>query len=194
MRQWAAQTVLRLTRRWWVRRFAAFGANSSVAMRSADIPYPERVHIGSHVSIGPRCFVYAASNSKVVFGDGTIVGPLCRFISGNHNYDGPGLQAIPYDNIVNVADIVIGEGVWIAECVHVLAGVTVGEGAVVAAGAVVTKDVPACAVVGGNPARILKYRDEARFQELRREGRYNRAAALPSKQFVPSGNQPSSDV
>ena len=54
----------------------------------------------------------------------------------------------------------IGKGVWIGANATVLAGVTIGDHAVVAAGAVVTKDVPARAIVGGVPARFIKYIDE----------------------------------
>lgn len=52
----------------------------------------------------------------------------------------------------------IGNDVWIGNNVTILTGVDIGDGAVIAAGAVVTKDVPPFAVVGGIPARILKYR------------------------------------
>lgn len=54
----------------------------------------------------------------------------------------------------------IGNDVWIGENAIILDGVSVGDGAIVAAGAVVTKDVPNYAVVGGVPARIIKYRFE----------------------------------
>lgn len=52
----------------------------------------------------------------------------------------------------------IGNDVWIANDVNILSGVKIGNGAVVAAGAVVTADVPDYAVVGGIPARVLKFR------------------------------------
>jgi len=52
----------------------------------------------------------------------------------------------------------IGNDVWIGHAAHIVAGVTIGDGAIVAAGAVVSKDVPAYAVVAGNPAVIKKYR------------------------------------
>ena len=55
-------------------------------------------------------------------------------------------------------DIIVESDVWIGYGAIILSGTHIGQGAVIAAGAVVTKDVPPYAVVGGNPARVLKYR------------------------------------
>lgn len=54
--------------------------------------------------------------------------------------------------------IIIGNDVWIGEAAIIMSGVTVGDGAIIAAGAVVTKDVPPYAIVGGVPAKIIRYR------------------------------------
>lgn len=64
-------------------------------------------------------------------------------------------------------DVSIGHDVWLGSGVTILSGVTVGHGAVVAAQAVVTKDVPPYAIVGGNPAKVIRYRfDEATVAAL----------------------------
>ena len=52
--------------------------------------------------------------------------------------------------------VIIGNNVWIGDKATILGGVTIGDGAVIAANSVVTKDVPAYSVVGGNPARVIK--------------------------------------
>ncbi|WP_210487554.1 CatB-related O-acetyltransferase [Microvirga antarctica] len=64
-------------------------------------------------------------------------------------------------------DVTIGNDVWLGSGATILSGVTVGHGAVVAAHALVTKDVPPYAIVGGNPAKLIRYRfDEATIAAL----------------------------
>ena len=76
----------------------------------------------------------------------------------NNRYDGMIITGAPVENLEfeEYKPIFIGNDVWIGSRVIVMDGVTIGNGAVVASGAVVTKDVPAGALVGGNPAKIIK--------------------------------------
>jgi serine acetyltransferase len=88
---------------------------------------------------------------------------------------------LPYDHIYTVKDVVIGENVWIGADVSIMPGVTIGEGAVVAACSCVTKDVPPMAVVGGNPMRIIKYRDAENYNRLKAEGQIYMALKAQGK-------------
>lgn len=67
-------------------------------------------------------------------------------------------QEYKYADAGNKFSVIIGNDVWLGTAAKIMEGVTVGDGAVVAAGAVVTKDVPPYAIVGGIPAKVIKYR------------------------------------
>lgn len=78
---------------------------------------------------------------------------------------------IPYDHRYIEKAVVIGDYCWIGARSSIMPGVTIGKGVVVAACSVVTKDVPDYAVVGGNPAKILKFRDKNIFEKLLKENK-----------------------
>ena len=89
-------------------------------------------------------------------------------LSTNHNYEG---SKIPYDEAYIKKSVIIEDYVWFGIGVKILPGVTVGEGAIVGMGSVVTRDVPPCAIVGGNPAKVIKYRDKQKYERLKKEGK-----------------------
>jgi acetyltransferase-like isoleucine patch superfamily enzyme len=91
-------------------------------------------------------------------------------ICEDHNYDSN--EAIPYDKVRIMKPIKIGDFVWVGHGALILGGVTIGEGAIVGAGSVVTRDVPPFAIVGGNPARVIKSRDSEKFLDLKRQGKF----------------------
>ena len=107
---------------------------------------------------------------RVTFGDNFHSGENCRIITSNHNYDCG--RAIPYDETNIEKEVVFGDNVWLGDSVIVVGNVTVGEGAIIGAGSVVSKDIPPLAVVGGNPARVLKYRDHDHYWKLKAERRF----------------------
>ena len=66
----------------------------------------------------------------------------------------------------------LGKNVWLGTDCIILSGVRIDDGAIVAAGSVVTKSVPECAIVGGNPAKIIGWRDKSEYQRLEQSGSY----------------------
>lgn len=83
-----------------------------------------------------------------------------------HSFPGQeGAFPVPYDDAA--APITVGHDVWIGHRAIIMGGVTIGNGAVIAANAVVTRDVPPYAIVGGIPAKVIRYRfDEATIRAI----------------------------
>lgn len=95
----------------------------------------------------------------------SIAGNVKFFLDGEHCVDTVSTFPFKYyytesDEVDNVTkgSIVVGDDVWIGHSSTILSGVTIGQGAVIAAGALVCKDVPPYAIVGGVPAKVIKYR------------------------------------
>ena len=117
--------------------------------------FPSCTELGDFSGIGVR----ARLSGKVIIGNDVMMAPDVCIYARNHAYD---RLDIPMDRqgIAPERPVVIGDDVWIGTRVIILPGVKVGTGAVIGAGAVVTKDVPDYAVVGGNPAYVIKMRKE----------------------------------
>ena len=100
--------------------------------------------------------------SNLVIGDFcSIATNVLIFLGGNHKSQRVSTWVYVEDDIPAIesnGDVVIGNDVWIGFGATIMSGVNIGDGAVVAANALVVKDVPPYAVVGGNPAKIIKYR------------------------------------
>ena len=104
-------------------------------------------------------------------------------MGGNQLHRPDWISTFPFDtrSFLPAGDTVIGDGCWIGSRAMIMQGVTLGEGAVVATGAVVTKDVPPYAIVGGVPAKVIKYRfSEQEIEKLLSLKLYN----IDEKQFL----------
>ncbi|WCG37228.1 acyltransferase [Aerococcus urinaeequi] len=129
--------------------------------------FTRQTHIGNNTHFNGMT---VSGGGKVTIGNNFHSGKYCQIISQNHNYEG---TALPYDNSYITKDVTINDNVWVGNNVIILGGVTIGEGAIVQAGAVVVKDIPDCALVGGNPAKVFKYRNITHYENLKEKGNFN---------------------
>ena len=107
------------------------------------------VIIGQFCSLAHDVEIITGGNHRA---DWVTTYPFGRLNTDVFPFDDNGAQPL------TKGDVVIQDDVWIGHKAMIMSGVTVGFGAVVAAGALVVKDVPPYAIVGGNPAVVLKYR------------------------------------
>lgn len=107
---------------------------------------------------------YIECNGGVEIGSYFHPGRNLTILSSNHNYEGASM--LPYDKEDILCPVKVGNYVWCGLNVTILAGVTIGDGAILAAGSVITKDVPPLALVGGVPAKVIKYRDKVHYDDL----------------------------
>ncbi|KKJ78523.1 hypothetical protein WH95_03460 [Kiloniella litopenaei] len=139
---------------------------------------PNSVSVGRHTyGINKNMIAGASDDTPVVVGDFCSIGPDVSFLV---KVDHPTnlVSTYPFktkifepgkENLdaVTKGGIIIGNDVWIGARALILSGVTIGDGAIVGAGAVVSKDVPAYAIVVGNPSKVIKYRfSEEQIKEL----------------------------
>lgn len=112
-----------------------------------------------------------SGRGRVEIGSNFHSGTECMIITSFHNYDGG--DAIPYDNSYIDKDVTIEDNVWLGSRVIILGGVKIGEGAIIQAGSVVVNDIPSCAIAGGHPAKVFKYRDIEHYHDLKAAGKFN---------------------
>lgn len=135
-------------------RFLSRYPNYTIGDGSYGIPKVFDWHEGTSLHIGSFCSI--ADNVRI-------------YLGGNHIPDW--VSTYPFPAYIEEAshitttesskgDVIIGSDVWIAANAVILSGVTIGHGAIIANSAIVTKDVEPYSIVGGNPARLIKYRFE----------------------------------
>lgn len=128
-------------------------------------PIPlDKISIGKN-TYGNIDVLFSDKDTKLIIGNYCSIANGVKFLpSTDHAMDR--ISTYPFKAMLltgelealSRGDIVVGDDVWIGYGATILSGVHIGQGAVIAAGAVVNKDVPPYAIVGGVPAKIIKYR------------------------------------
>lgn len=113
---------------------------------------PAKIRLGANCAINDG--VYLLGRAGIIIGNDVVLSARCMLLDGGLQPSGFG--ATETRSYIDLP-IVIEDGVWVGAGAIILAGVTVGTRSIVGAGSIVTKDVPARAVVAGNPARIIKF-------------------------------------
>lgn len=112
-------------------------------------------------------YLFPGCRERLVIGKFVQIARGCYFITSSANHPMQGFTTYPFRIFkpetfgykdLPVRDTVIGHDVWIGHDAAIMPGVTIGHGAIVAAASVVARDVPPYAVVGGNPARLIRMR------------------------------------
>jgi acetyltransferase-like isoleucine patch superfamily enzyme len=164
---------------WWTMQGMKIGKRTSFS--SLQVSWPHQVRIGEDcriehqvyfhfdgiykpgpsILIGDGCFVgYGCEfniTNRIEIGDHCLIASGCTFVDHNHGTaagDLIGSQPCPSSPILLERDV------WVGANSVILAGVTIGQGAVIGAGSVVTRAIPANAIVAGVPAEIIRFRDQ----------------------------------
>ncbi len=151
---------------WYCQQFAECGANFHL-YGPCVITGAHNMRVGENVHINRGAILRAEGGLSI--GNNVHIARNLTIYTINHNYQG---RAIPYDETSIPEPVTIGDNVWIGINVTIVPGVTIGEGAIIGAGTVVARDVPPLAIIGGQPWRLLGYRDEAHYQRLTQMGAF----------------------
>lgn len=149
----------------WKRNMKYCGKNVYIRPMSSDIKGIWNLSIGDNTSIPKGSTIYCTI-APLTIGSKVIFGPKPTIITGDHRADIIGKYIIdikdddkningynPYD-----CPIIIEDDVWCGANITILKGVKIGRGSIIAAGAIVTKSCPPYSIIGGIPAKIIKYR------------------------------------
>lgn len=140
-----------------------------------------QLKLGSFCSIAPNVTVYLGGNHRVDWVTTFPFGHIFQDSLGGENIVGH-----PSSN----GDVVVGNDVWIGSGATLMSGVSIGNGAVIAANAHVVSDVEPYAIVGGNPAKHLKFRFDKEIRNLLLELRWWDLDEATIREIAPEISQP----
>jgi len=141
-------------------QFASCGKHVYFYPTKSELYY-KTIEIGDNVYIGPGA-MFLAKDSSIKIGNKVLFGPNVSIIGGNHSTHIIGKMMADYKlsdkDASDDLPVIISEDVWVGSGAIILNGVHIGRGAIIAAGAVVTKNVSPYSIVGGVPAKLIKFR------------------------------------
>lgn len=127
--------------------------------QKARFGWGDGIEIGDNSGIGTNAQISNVANAgEVIIGNDVMMGPDVLILVRIHNHSDSDIPMNRQGEIIK--KVVINDDVWIGARVIILPGVSVGKGSIIGAGSVVTKDVPPYSIVGGVPAKIIKWRKE----------------------------------
>jgi virginiamycin A acetyltransferase len=142
-------------------------ASSATPFETINNPIFDQYKIGRYTYGCPEISDHSDGGTLEIGNFCSIAANVTIMLGGNHRTDW--ITTFPFSVLLDEfkaipghpqskGDVIIGNDVWIGQGALILSGVTVGDGAVIAANAVVTKSVPPYAIVGGNPAKLIRFR------------------------------------
>lgn len=132
------------------------------------INHPKNLKIGKGTVLNGDLYINAFGNVSI--------GKFCHIGKGltifSHNHNWRSTEYIPYDHQNILKPVEIGDAVWIGTNVTISPGVKINDGAIISSGAVVFGIVEKCAIMRGNPAQVIGYRDIEVFDKLKKEEKF----------------------
>jgi len=160
-----SNVLLNYSIQWIGKNCIVLGNNVSIGSHGAitawkayhnQVFMPE-ISIEDECNIGEYCHISCIS--KIQIGRGVLAGRWLTIVDNFHGHvNSEDLSNYPGDRMLtSKGDVIIQDGVWIGDKVTILPGVTIGSNCIIGANSVVTKSFPANSVIGGNPARLIKF-------------------------------------
>jgi maltose O-acetyltransferase len=142
-------------RRFICRRIFKYAGKKINIEKGAYFGDGSEIEIGDYSGIGINC----QTCGPIKIGNDVMMGSDVIILTEKHNFERVDIP-IRQQGFYPRKPVVIDDDVWIGTRVIILPGIRIGKGAIIGAGAVVTKDVPEYAIVGGNPAKVIRFRKE----------------------------------
>lgn len=136
--------------------FKSIGSDTTIE-RDCKFAYPKTIEIGRRVFINTGNIFLNSPKDGIKIGNFVNIAPQCIFLTSNYDYT-DWTKPMNYSSKTIYKPIEIGDDVWIGAGSVILPGVKICRGAIIGAGAVVTREIPEYAIVGGSPAKLIKFR------------------------------------